>query len=75
MQICHESQSPEIAKAVGKRHFEKEVSIGDVKLTVIDIIAMCYMLKHYTSVCSIRYVCMNYTTECMYNKFHFSVDN
>ena len=54
MQICHESQCPEIARAVGKRHFEDEVYLGSVKLTVIDIIAMLYMLKHHTSAHTIK---------------------
>ena len=49
MQICHESQCPEIAKAVGKRHFGESVYVGSVKLTVIDIKAMVFMLKHHTS--------------------------
>ena len=49
MQIAHESHSAEIAKTVGRQHFEERVFFSNKKLTVIDIKAMLYMLKHHTS--------------------------
>ena len=54
MQIAHESQSEDVAKSVGRRRFRNEMSICNAKLTVIDIMAMTFVLKHHSSAHTIK---------------------
>ena len=56
MQIALESQSVDVARRVGKHHFENEVSISRTKLTAIDIISMIWVLRHCPSTHTIKYV-------------------
>ena len=54
MQIAHESQSEGVAKVVGTQKFKNEISIRNAKLTVIDIMAMTFVLKHHSSAHTIK---------------------
>ena len=54
LQLCHESQSKDIAQKVGSERFGDEISIKGTKLTVIDIIAITFVLKNHRSTHTVR---------------------
>ena len=49
LQIAHESQSPEVACAVGEAKFSEGISFERTKLTVVDVMAITFVSKHHPS--------------------------
>ena len=54
LQLAHESQSGDVARKVGGKLFKDEVSIKGHKMTVIDVIAMLFILKHHKATHVVR---------------------
>ena len=54
LQIAHESQSIEIAKEIAMNKFPDNVSIKGSKLTIIDIIALLFVLRNSSSIHTIE---------------------
>ena len=56
LQVAHESQSKDIAKEVANQRFQDKIHIKNNKLTIIDVIAIAFLLKQHESINTIRLV-------------------
>ena len=56
LQIAHESQSLDVIEAITKQKFKEAVVISGSKLTVIDVMAITFLLKKHPSTQELRSV-------------------
>ena len=56
LQMVHESQSPEMARHVGQQKFKEKVKFAGTKMTVVDVLALTFLLQHSPTTTTIEYV-------------------